>query len=143
METILRIRPSLFEYFFRRLGDRPLAEDLVQETLLRAVQTMDRVPESDLRPWIFGIARRVGREARRTIRRSQRTDRRPPPSIDREPLDLGLLGREDRGLLQLKHIEGWKCREIAQAFGKSIGAVTMSLSRIYRRMRRAWSESQG
>lgn len=137
MEAIVNFRPRLFEYFLRRLRDRQLAEDLVQETLLRAVQTRNRVPESDLPSWMFGIARRCCFEARRAANRARRRDRIPPTPVPDSRLDFDFLGREERGLLHLKYVEGWKCREIAAAFGVTVGCVTMNLSRIYRRVREA------
>src|SRR3712207_9527765 len=43
-------------------GDRSRAEDIVQETLLRAWRNLDRLaPDSrPLRPWLFKVAQRLG-----------------------------------------------------------------------------------
>lgn len=47
--------------FVRRLldGDRQLAEDIVQETLLRAWRHAARMPPDGVRPWLFTTARRL------------------------------------------------------------------------------------
>ena len=65
--------------FVRRLsaGDRTLAEDIVQETLLRAWQKSGRVPAEHVRPWLFTTARRLVIDAHR--RRSAR-----PPETSAE-----------------------------------------------------------
>ncbi len=49
---------ALFRFARARLGDRTLAEDLVQETLLAALQSRDRFEErSSVRTWLFSILR--------------------------------------------------------------------------------------
>lgn len=63
--------------YVRRLagGDRQLAEDIVQETLLRAWQHADDLEDVELaRPWLFTVARRLIIDADRNRRaRPQRT----------------------------------------------------------------------
>ncbi|GAA1580312.1 sigma-70 family RNA polymerase sigma factor [Kribbella sancticallisti] len=65
--------------FVRRLsaGDRALAEDIVQETLLRAWLKAGPVPAEQVRPWLFTTARRLVIDAHR--RRSAR-----PPETNAE-----------------------------------------------------------
>jgi RNA polymerase sigma-70 factor, ECF subfamily len=41
------------------LGDRQLAEDIVQETLVRAWKHAGRIPAGGLRPWLFVTARHL------------------------------------------------------------------------------------
>jgi RNA polymerase sigma-70 factor, ECF subfamily len=50
-------------------GDRPAAEDLTQETLLRAWRHLDRLaPDINcLRPWLFTVARRLSIDSARAI----------------------------------------------------------------------------
>src|SRR6266550_1396089 len=47
--------------FVQRLmgGDRPLAEDIVQETLLRAWRHADELSADRVRPWLFTTARHL------------------------------------------------------------------------------------
>lgn len=49
--------PALFRLAFRLTGNRALAEDLAQETLLRAYRSFDKVTihEFGLKPWLFKI----------------------------------------------------------------------------------------
>ena len=49
---------ALFGYAMALTRDRSLAEDLVQETYLRAVRAFGRlVPDSNLKSWLFAIMR--------------------------------------------------------------------------------------
>ena len=51
----------LLAYALRHVGDRGQAEDVVQETLLRAWQRLDRLDpdRGSLRPWLFTVAHNV------------------------------------------------------------------------------------
>lgn len=71
----LRHRQSLFRYVIgMTFGDRHLAEDIVQETFLRAWRTPELAtdPGSSCRGWLTTVARNV------VIDRLRRRDRRPP-----------------------------------------------------------------
>lgn len=55
-EDLAVLRPELQAYALRRLRDRALAEDAVQETLLAALEGLDGFAgESSLATWVFGI----------------------------------------------------------------------------------------
>ena len=61
-------------------GDWPAVEDMVQECFLRAYRNLVRLRDPDrFGPWIAGIARQVGRERRRSLRRDQHEFRDPRP----------------------------------------------------------------
>ncbi len=51
--------PELYRFVLRGLGDRGAAQDVVQETFLRAWRAADRYDEklASLRVWLFAIAR--------------------------------------------------------------------------------------
>src|SRR5262245_59640395 len=73
---------ALLAYVQRLLrGDRQLAEDIVQETLLRAWTTADRVPAQSRRPWLFITARHLVIDAYRA-RQSR------PAEVNAELIDL-------------------------------------------------------
>ncbi|TDX04052.1 sigma-70 family RNA polymerase sigma factor [Kribbella sp. VKM Ac-2566] len=81
--------------FVRRLsaGDRLLAEDIVQETLLRAWQKSGRVPIEQVRPWLFTTARRLVIDAHR-----RRSARPPEASADLPTTALGVESEVDMAL---------------------------------------------
>ena len=68
--------------FVQRLidGDRALAEDVVQETLLRAWRHADELSPEGVRPWLFTTARRLVIDAYRA--RSARPAEAPPDALN-------------------------------------------------------------
>jgi RNA polymerase sigma-70 factor, ECF subfamily len=59
---------ALLSYALRLCdGDRAMAEDLVQETLVRAWRHLDRLDPNDgpVRPWLFTVAQRLAIDAHR------------------------------------------------------------------------------
>src|SRR5919205_4317616 len=71
--------PVLLAYALRLTeGDRARAEDIVQETLVRAWRHLDRLDEraGPVRPWLFTVAQRLAIDAHRARRA------RPPETGD-------------------------------------------------------------
>ncbi len=123
------------------VGDRPLAEDLLQDTFHDAFRLRGRLaaienPEA----WLFGIARNRALAALRRHRRFlvalERLVQRAVPS---EPDDLELLalrdllerhlGPEDRALLILRYVHGFDAAELGTMTGRSPEAIRQRLSR--------------
>jgi len=119
------------------------AEDLAQETFLRAWQGLGRLEEARaFGSWLLSIAGFVGHE---WIRRRQTAERHrprtaPPAAPDPGP-DLPLaeafaeLAPEVQHLLALRHDHGMSCEEAARAIGRPLGTVTKMLSRAYAELR--------
>lgn len=90
----------LFRYALIRVRDQPVAEDLVQETLLAAYEARERydgrTPE---RAWLTGILRhKLGDHFRRQKREpSLRRDERLPHELEDRFDDLGIWRREPSG----------------------------------------------
>src|SRR5207245_1821659 len=58
-----RHHAPLLSYLFRVVGgDRPLAEDLAQETLLRVVRQRTYQSGRPFRPWLYTIATNLARD---------------------------------------------------------------------------------
>jgi RNA polymerase sigma-70 factor (ECF subfamily) len=75
--------PALLGYVTKLTGDRARAEDIVQETVLRAWRHAERLGADDrpLRPWLFTVAARLVVDDHRA--RGSR-----PQEVDAELLDL-------------------------------------------------------
>jgi RNA polymerase sigma-70 factor (ECF subfamily) len=119
------------------------AEDLVQETFLRAYRGFDRFePGTNIRAWLFTILHRVRTDSFRKAGRSPRTvelvDEGPavPPPQDAlatggEEVEraLAALPESFRVAVILRDVEELSYDEIARALGIPIGTV---MSRIHR-----------
>jgi len=133
----------------RQLGwtrDAAAAEDLAQETFLRAWQGLGRL--EDVRAfgsWLLSIGGFVGQEWLRRKKTDQkaRESLAPPPAApgkeDGPDLPLaqavGELPPEVQQLLALRHDRGMSCEEIARELGRPLGTVTKTLSRAYEQLR--------
>lgn len=84
----------LLAYAMRLTGDRGRAEDVVQETLLKAWRNRDRIDTSreSLRPWLLTIAHRVAIDAHRA------RQARPPEVGDEALLAVAVDDDIDRAL---------------------------------------------
>src|SRR5262245_3055815 len=68
-ELVRRHQGPLLGFFYRMLdGDRALAEDLVQDTLLRLLRQRTYQPGRAFRPWLYAIAANVARDHHRSAR---------------------------------------------------------------------------
>jgi RNA polymerase sigma-70 factor, ECF subfamily len=126
------------------LGHRQAAEDLTQETLLRAWRSLDTLNAdvSTLRPWLFTVARRLAIDSFRARRArpvaTENTDPDELPSTDdtfermltAETVRRALprLSPEHQQVLVEIYYRGRTAREIAELFGIPEGTVK---SRVY------------
>ncbi|HET9518765.1 MAG TPA: sigma-70 family RNA polymerase sigma factor [Actinoplanes sp.] len=79
-------------------GDRQRAEDIVQETLLRAWRNAHRLGaqgQQSLRPWLVTVARRIAIDEHRSV------TARPPETYDRELESFPTTSDETDRVLQL------------------------------------------
>ncbi len=138
----------LVRYLTRRLGDRDWAEEVVQETFLRALRQVTIVNE---RAWLFAVATNLVRdEARRESRRrrhlallaeEQRESVVEPVGTEIERAQEAAFARravealvERDRLALLMREEGLDYGEIAEALGLSPGSVGTTLARARRRL---------
>lgn len=121
---------AILGFAMNALRDRPLAEDCVQETFLRAWRSRDRYDGSRAseRTWLFSIARNVVTDALRARARLPRIgddtelETRTADAID--PLErlgilegLARLSEPHRTALVAVHIEGRSYQELSDATG--------------------------
>jgi len=129
---------ALYGYAYKRLGDAGLAEEIVQETMLRVWQNAGRFDRGagTLRGWLYQIASNLIVDAQR--RRAVR-----PPSALYEPSEvadskqsledemlhwqvaavMADLRPEHREVITLVHFEGFKLREVADQLRIPLGTV--------------------
>src|SRR3954471_6764339 len=111
LETMFREHQrSVYAFFLRVVGNRHDAEELTQETFFRACTAALRFRgDASPRTWLFGIARRVLREASRKGLFERRVAEVPEVPADQADADLRIdlesafatLGLGDRETLML------------------------------------------
>jgi RNA polymerase sigma-70 factor (ECF subfamily) len=153
----------LYTIAVRLLGDPSDAEEVAQDTLVRAHRAMagysaDRVRELRLRPWLAAIAVNLSRNRRRRY-----LDRHPMESLEPlteagfDPRDAGhadpqaVTGAREsadelaalllelpaalRAAVVLRHVDGMSIAEIAEALGRPEGTIKAHVSRGLDRLR--------
>lgn len=145
---------EVYGFALRRLGDRQLAEELVQEVFTRVWQHADGYDRSrsSFRTWLYAIARNaaVDFDRRRAARPPGPVDEAPGEAVD-EPIEravlrwqvkvaLERLSREHRQVIRLAHFEGLALREISDRTGLPLGTVKSRASYALRNLRLALEE---
>jgi RNA polymerase sigma-70 factor (ECF subfamily) len=135
-------RPDLLRFSLWLARDRSVAEDVVQETLIRAWKSKDELKDqAALRPWLLTIARRE---------HARLYERKRLPTVDVDSVealgDPALASDGDAGLVDLRSailklpdeyreplvlqvLLGYSTREIADIMGIKPGAVLTRLHR--------------
>ena len=143
--------PSLRRYAYALVRDPEAADDLVQDTLERALSRWHlRHAEGDLRAWLFAILRNLHVSAwRQKQRRGVQValDERDEPaaaaaqdsSLEAQDVLAALdrLPEEQKSLLLLIGVEDFSYDEAARLLGVPIGTVMSRLARGRERLRQA------
>jgi RNA polymerase sigma-70 factor, ECF subfamily len=146
----------LVRYLTRRLGDADWAEEVAQETFLRALRQETIVNE---RAWLFAVATNLVRdEARKDARRrrhlavlaeQERESVSEPEITTLERAQEAALARraveslaERDRLALLMREEGLDYNEIAEALELSVGSVGTTLARARRRLAETYDAMQ-
>lgn len=135
---------GLYRYAYWLCRNRWQAEDLVQESLLRAWRVWPALREERaLKSWLFTI---VHREHLRAVARAPRMESDfsvDEPAYDPDPagaldMDQALRGlpEDSREALLLQVLGGFSCAEIARVLGASEGGVMTRLTRARQTLRR-------
>jgi len=144
-QLIVPYIPNLRRYARALIGDREGADDLVQDTLERAVRKFHLWRPGDLRAWLFSIMHNVfvnQLKARKIIYQVEIDDSIAAPissvtSTDLMDLDRGLatLSPDQREVVLLVALEDMTYAEVARALGIPIGTVMSRLSRARDKLR--------
>ena len=146
---IARWHPALWSYARRVTGDPDAAADVVQDAWLRILRALPGLRDpARLRPWMFGIARRV-------LMDRFRAQYAAPAFADVEPGDLAepddrreaalaaeelhaaldALPVSERELLALFYLEELSLNELADVLSVPVGTVKSRLFRARRLLR--------
>jgi RNA polymerase sigma-70 factor (ECF subfamily) len=139
-ETIYGERVSAYRVAFAILGRREAAEDVVEEALLKALES--KVEPQNVAAWVRTIVVRTALNARRD---------KATVGLEFEPeihceLDEGIAVRatlarlesDQRALLALAIGEGLSYRELADVFGVPEGTISSRLHAAKAAFRREW-----
>lgn len=139
-------------YTLRRVREPEDAAEVIAETFATLWRRFDSCPQgAELRPWLFGVARRVLANQRRGERRRTALGERLSASLDQTAVHahgasddtsalaraLASLSDSDRELLSLVAWEGLTREELAVALGTSRAVVRLRLHRARKRLRDA------
>lgn len=158
LNTLFRTyHQPLVRFLVRQTGDSDWAEEIAQETFVRALKQDSIASE---RSWIFAVAMNLVRdEARKDARRRKRLElmteeARADAIVDPGPTTMerdeeralarqavDALAARDRDALLMRE-EGLSYEEIASALDLSVGSVGTTLSRARRRLMEAYEALQ-
>lgn len=143
---------ALWRYAVRLTGDPARAEDVVQETLLRAWQHPEVTDDTErsARAWLFTVARNMIIDERRSARFRKESDSldapgapdRPGPDEVNSALDRLLLGdalaqlsADHRAVIRRSYYLGWTTAQIAADLQIAEGTVKSRLHYAVRALR--------
>ncbi|MCS7159064.1 MAG: RNA polymerase sigma factor [Gemmatales bacterium] len=143
-ELVAQHYQGLYRYAYRLSGSAAEAEDLTQETFMKALMHRNQLRDAArIRPWLYSILRHEYLQRCRAQQQRGRTisledcpslpddDCDPPNHVDAELLQRGLLllPEEFRTPLILAYWEDFRYQDIAEIIGTPIGTV---MSRLWR-----------
>jgi RNA polymerase sigma-70 factor, ECF subfamily len=152
-----RYAKPVISFIYDMVGQRELAEELAQETFVRAYKGLATMHEdTKLSTWLFGIAKNVAREALRSRRRTEShvdledasasalSDDRPRPDDELLTAEfssvvqkaLAALDEDKRLVFTLKIFQQKSYEEIAEITGFSVAKLKTDLHRARAEMRR-------
>ncbi|BCL78964.1 RNA polymerase sigma24 factor [Ktedonobacteria bacterium brp13] len=161
---VTRHHAPLLGYLYRLAGgDRPLAEDLVQETLLHVLRQRSYRGDRLFKPWLYMIATNLARDYFKSAAVRQRWregdeeeallhlyDREPSPEEHALAAEQGSevraalaqLGEDYCIVLLLRFYQGFSLQEIAETLRIPLGTVKSRLSVGIHRLRARLSPVQ-
>jgi RNA polymerase sigma-70 factor (ECF subfamily) len=150
-ELYRRYAGELFGFACNALGDRELAEEVVQDVFARAWRHAGKYDarRATVRTWLYAIARnRIVDARRRAAVRPELAGRDPgegPAELDRRleqavlrwqvAAALARLSSEHREVIRLAHFGGLSLREISERQGIPLGTVKSRTSYALRSLR--------
>ena len=164
-ELVRRYERPVFSLVYRMVRDRELAEDLAQETFVKALKAIESYrPEFKFSSWIFKIANNAAIDQLRrreldTLSLDGSPHAETPEAIEATALQIGdrqetaleevearelggeieaaiaRLRPEYRSCILLRHVEGRPYEEIAEILGLPLGTVKTYIHRARNELR--------
>ena len=150
IETFYRLHAgSVYGYLFSMCRDRGCAEDLMQETFIKATRALGGYRGGSPKAWLFSIARTaylddLRRRARHPMLVEERDTTAAPTSdpVEQDAIERALrrLPERQRTALLLSDRVGLVGSEVAAALGISEGAARVLVHRARQAFRVAYEE---
>jgi RNA polymerase sigma-70 factor (ECF subfamily) len=143
VETMI---PALRRYARALARDSDIADDLVQDTLVRALRSETLFLGGDLRAWLYTILTNLNRNRRRSLARQPTMMELHDTNADASGTEaegrdisraLATLAEDQRAVLLLVVLEGLSYRDVADIQGVPIGTVMSRLARARAQVRAA------
>jgi RNA polymerase sigma-70 factor (ECF subfamily) len=153
---------SLFRLAYRMTGNEQDAEDVVQETFLRAYRQLNRFESrSSFSTWLYRIAVNCSLDSSRKRRLQDARQVAPSPELPdpvlslpatdpsaerlvmsaevqkRVTVTMNTLTEKERAAFVLRHYEGMSIEEVARAMGLRANAAKNNIFRAVQKLRRA------
>lgn len=153
-ELARRLRAPLAAFVTRRLHSPADADDVVQETLLRAYRHLDRYdPSRRFSTWLFAIGKNVASNHRAAQRRRADLERRgsaeaavtavpAAPAVDAMSASSDeiwrtaerVLGAEAYRALWMRYADEMSVRDVARALGRTVVSTKVMLFRARKKL---------
>ena len=147
-DSMLKATPNLRAFAISLTNNVDRADDLVQETLMRAIANIDRFqPGTNMQAWLFTILRNLffsghrkaqrevedadGGHAARLVTIPDQEDRLAIQDLEAA---LARLPQEQRVAILLVAAEGMAYEEVAEALGVKLGTVKSRVNRARNRL---------
>ncbi len=143
------LTPKLFGYLVNTLKNKTLAEDILQNTWLKAINALPgfRTEGGNFSAWLFAIAhnecrqywRKSGREVELNVEQHEQVTDDAKTSENTLLIEqvMALLSEDDRELLRLRYISDLPVNDIAKVLNINFVAVRVRLHRALTRARAA------
>lgn len=148
LDTLYRQhRDRIYSLCLSLCNDRDLAQDLMQETFVRAYRALPSFAgRSSFITWLYRIAVNLSREVARRQKLAA-TPSQPQVEEDRETIDrvratLGCLREHHRMVLALRYTQGLSYQEIAECLGWSLARVRITIHRAKKEFREVYQKPE-
>ncbi|MBO4797343.1 MAG: RNA polymerase sigma factor [Candidatus Methanomethylophilaceae archaeon] len=148
-ELYTNYRAELLSYCCKMCENAGDAEDLLQETFLKALSNLDlleELGEKERRAWLYRVARNLFYDAcrRRTVEKSHRIPVEEETDGGFSEIEAGMilsaLPPDLSELLRKRYLEGSTSKELAEEYGLSPSGIRAALGRARKLLREQWKE---